>query len=301
MLHSQIKLIEVASGSEFPAALNKAVLLSSAQLGWRGIKVESHNLAPMQMPEHYVEGHRLMVAVGKPILFEWKEDSQWRHKQFNTGDFCLQTHGDVNAPRWTESLDIIAIALEPEFVSRAFRDASSPPVNIAFETERCVTDPDIARFAARLKNELKSASYAGRLYGESLAIAFALHLIEKYGRGASKLPVPRGKLSSAQVRRAVEFIHENLAGDLSIETLASEAYLSAFHFARLFKQTLGLTPHQYVLQNRIERAKRLIVTSPRLNLTEISLSVGFFDQSHFTNAFKRVVGATPKAFLRNTA
>jgi AraC family transcriptional regulator len=77
--------------------------------------------------------------------------------------------------------------------------------------------------------------------------------------------------------------------------------LSAFHFARLFKNTLGLTTHQYVLQNRIERAKNLIVKFSHLNLTEIGLSVGFFDQAHFTKSFKRATGATPKAFLKHAA
>lgn len=113
--------------------------------------------------------------------------------------------------------------------------------------------------------------------------------------------MPAGKSASAQLCRTLEFIHANLFEDLSIEQLADQAYLSPFHFARLFKQTLGMSPHQYVLQNRIERAKRLIAKSPYLNLTEIGLSVGFFDQSHFSKSFKRVTGTTPKVFLEQAA
>lgn len=239
-----------------------------------------------------------MVQVGKPVSFEWKNGSRWQQKQFKTGDFSLQTHGDLNAPRWAENLEIIAIALEPEFVERIFQDSVQSD-KIAFQTLRCESDETIARFAAHFKNELESASYQGKLYGESLAMAFSFHLLERYGDFSVNLKMPRGKLASANLRRALEFVHENLAEDLSIEDMARESYLSAFHFARSFKDTLGLTPHQYVLRNRIERAKRLIAKSPQLNLTEIGLSVGFFDQAHFTKAFKRATGATPKAFLKH--
>jgi AraC family transcriptional regulator len=301
MPNSKIKLIEARSGTEIPAAPDNFVLQSSAALGWRGITVELHNLAPMELPEHFVEGHRLMVAVqaGAPIEFEWKSGGRWNQRLLKTGDFSLQTHGELNAPRWKTNLKILAIAIEPQFIGNIFQDVL--PETIGFQERRCETDPTVARFAAHFKNELENTSYTGKLYGESLAMAFSFHLLEKHGRLAKTIKFPSGKLSAGQLRRSLEFIHANLAEDLSIEQLADQAYLSAFHFARLFRNTVGLTPHQYILQNRIERAKRLITKSSYLNLTEIGLSVGFFDQAHFTKSFKRVVGTTPKAFLKQAA
>lgn len=295
MPKSRIKILEIETRREIPAAPDSSVLLSSESLGWRGFNVELHNLAPTEMAEHQIEQHRLMIQVGKPILFEWKNGSRRQQKQFTTGDFSLQTHGDLNAPRWTENLEIIAVALEPQFIGRIFQDSVQSD-KIAFQTRRCESDETIARFARLFKDELENPSYAGKLYGESLAMAFSFHLLERYGDFSAAIKMPPGKLASANLRRALEFVHENLADDLSIEDIARESYLSAFHFARSFKNTLGLTAHQYVLGNRIERAKRLIAESPRLNLTEIGLSVGFFDQAHFTKAFKRATGATPKAF-----
>lgn len=302
MPHSQIKLLEVETKREIPAAPESAVLLSSADLGWNGITVELHELAPSELPEHFVEGHRLMVAVqaGAPIPFEWKDGNTWRQKLLKTGDFSLQSDGSPNAPRWAENLKILAIAIEPAFVGRLFQEAI-PTDKIAFLERRCESDETIARFAAHFKNELENQTYAGKLYGESLSMAFALHLLERHGNFEKKLKMPRGKLPSANLRRALEFVHANLAEDLSIEDIARESHLSAFHFARLFKNTLGLTPHHYVLQNRIERAKRIIKSAPYFNLTEIGLSVGFFDQAHFTKAFKRATGTTPKTFLNQAA
>ncbi len=300
MPNSQIKLVNTSSGKLIPAAPNDAVLLTSANLGWRGFDVELHKFASTEIPEHQIKCHRLMIQVGKPVLFEWKTGGRLRRKQLNTGDFSLQTNGELNAPRWTGDLKIIAVALEPDFIERIFQDALVRE-KIAFQERRCESDANVARFAAHFKDELENATFAGILYGESLAMALSLHLLEKYVSFSPNLKMPRGKLASANLRRALEFIHANLAEDLSIEDIARESYLSAFHFARLFKNTLGLTTHQYVLQNRIERAKNLIVKFSHLNLTEIGLSVGFFDQAHFTKSFKRATGATPKAFLKHAA
>ncbi|MBD2261169.1 helix-turn-helix transcriptional regulator [Pseudanabaena sp. FACHB-2040] len=88
---------------------------------------------------------------------------------------------------------------------------------------------------------------------------------------------------------------------MSLTALADQTNLSAFHFARLFKKSLGLSPHQYMLQNRVERAKRLITKTDRPDLADIALQVGFYDQAHFTKAFKRVVGLPPKGFFKQAA
>jgi AraC family transcriptional regulator len=256
----------------------------------------------MEMPEHFVDGHRLIVALPteKPIPFEWRERNNWQQKLLKTGDFALQTHGELNRPRWFGRMKILAISLDPEFVSGVFQ-GSLPPSKISFLERRCESDPVISRFAVHFNEELHTSNNAGRLYGDSLAMAFSLHLIESYSRFENKIKTPNGKLSSRQLHRTLEFINSNIAENLSIEQLSGEACLSPFHFAKLFRNTIGLTPHQYVLQSRIERAKRLIIKLPSLNLTEIGLSVGFFDQAHFTKSFKRIVGATPKIFLRQAA
>lgn len=180
MTRSQIKLIEVDSGNEIPAAPDNLVLLTSAKLGWSGITVELHDLAPIELPEHFVEGHRLMVAMqaGQSIPFEWKNNGRWHQRWLKPGDFSLQTQGDVNAPRWNRNLKILATALEPKFIGRVFQD-SLPSDNIAFYERRCETDPVIQRFGEYFINELKDSSYTGKLFGESLGMASALHLLEK--------------------------------------------------------------------------------------------------------------------------
>lgn len=295
MPSSNIQLIDRTTGNRFPAAPDGTVLLSSHQLGWQGIAVELHSIPAMEMPEHCLEGHRLMVHVGKPVVFEWKEDDRWRHTLLKPGDFCLQTHREINLPRWNQSLEFLAIALAPDLICQWFQETI--PETIHFQPLRGQFDPVIARVAQRFHLELASNSYGGALYGESLALAFSLHLLEQYCTQPKTLPRPRGKLSALQLRQFVEYVHEHLSNQLSLVELANQVNLSAYHFTRLVKNSLGLSPHQYVLKTRIERAKHLMTGSNRLNLAEIGLQVGFYDHAHFTKAFKRLVGASPTQFL----
>jgi AraC family transcriptional regulator len=296
MLSSHIQLIERTTGNCFAAAPDGTVLKSSYPLGWRGITVEWQSIPPLEMPEHCLEGHRLMVHIGKPALFEWKEDDCWRYTLLKPGDFCLQTHRDLNFPRWHDSLEFLAIALDPNLMSHWFQDTKAPET-IHFQTLRGRFDPVIAQVAQRFQTELASNSYGGALYGESLALAFAVHLIEQYCTQPKNLPRPHSKLSALHLRQFVEYVHEHLSNELSLIELANQVNLSAYYFTRLVKNSLGLSPHQYVLKTRIERAKQLITFSQPLNLAEIGLQVGFYDHAHFTKAFKRLVGVSPSQFL----
>jgi len=93
----------------------------------------------------------------------------------------------------------------------------------------------------------------------------------------------------------LDYIHSHLDQDLSLEALANLVSMSRYHFIGLFKQSTGMTPHQYVIQQRIKRAKELL-GDRKLSISEISLACGFANQSHFTRLFRKQTGATPKAY-----
>jgi AraC family transcriptional regulator len=302
MPDSQIHLIDIDTEQVFPAAPQEAVRFSSAANGWRGILIEQHCIPSMEMSEHYVQGHRLLVHTGKPVEYEWRDGSRWRSKMLQPGAFCLQSHGEINFPRWHDTFEFLAIALDPAFLAHSFQDAGLSE-SIQFQARRAAFDPVIAQFARRFKTEIESGSYCGALYGESLAIAFSLHLLEHHSQHPKSISQSRGKLTAIQLRELIELIHTNLSEELSLSNLAAHLNLSPFHFARLFKSSLGLSPHQYVLQNRVERAKKLIMVSKSsdLRLIDVALQVGFYDQSHLGKAFKRVVGVSPKVFSKQVS
>jgi AraC family transcriptional regulator len=115
--------------------------------------------------------------------------------------------------------------------------------------------------------------------------------------GLNTQPRARGGLTARQQRRIAEFIEAHLAEDLPLATLARLAGLSAYHFARAFKQSFGAPPHRYHTGRRIERAKTLLQTSSR-SVTEVALAVGFAETSSFSAAFRKITGRAPSNYRR---
>jgi AraC family transcriptional regulator len=100
-------------------------------------------------------------------------------------------------------------------------------------------------------------------------------------------------LSHVQLQQAIDYIYTHLNRDLSLAELASVINISPTYFASLFKQAMGTSPHQYVIQQRVERAKLMLLRTD-LAIADIAIQVGFSSQSHLTQQFKRLTGLTPK-------
>lgn len=109
----------------------------------------------------------------------------------------------------------------------------------------------------------------------------------------------RGRgLSDRALQRVTDCIRANLAENLSLRRLAEAACISRFHFARLFRARMGMSPMQYVRQERIAMARYLLARSDAPNLSRIAAALGFFDQSHFTRVFGRMTGQSPGHYAR---
>ena len=157
-------------------------------------------------------------------------------------------------------------------------------------------DLEIERICQNLYREMSLAGRADRLYIESLVIELAGILLRRHSRGSGRAEIPlRGGLTRPRAKRVLEYIESNLVGELTLRELANIAGLSAYHFARAFKLAIGVTPHRYILERRVERAKPLL-RSTRTTLVDIGLSIGFCGQSHFTTAFRRLTGVTPTEY-----
>lgn len=158
-------------------------------------------------------------------------------------------------------------------------------------------DPLIYQIAIALKSALKNDGLSTKLYGDIMATALAAHLLTHYSSRQIAVRNYSSGLSEQKLRLVIDYIQEHLDQDLSLAELAGLVQLSPYHFARLFKRSTGLSPHKYLLKCRIERVKQLLIAR-KLSLAEIACVVGFSSQSHLNYHFKRLVGVTPKAFVR---
>src|SRR5262249_37300715 len=134
---------------------------------------------------------------------------------------------------------------------------------------------------------------------EALANLLAVHLIRNASRPRALAHRTYSALSQRKLRAVAEYIEEYLDTTLTLGQMAAAANLSPFHFSRQFKVSIGMTPHQYVLSRRVERAQQLLQQDENLSLARIAMTVGFSDQSQFSHHFKRVVGVTPRQFRRS--
>lgn len=295
-LHSNINLIDPKTGQRFPSAPDQSVVLSSSIAGWRShLTLEVQRLMPMELPEHYIEGHRLIINLGGSVRFGWRTDGRIHEAILPPGGFCLQSNGETNAPFWQDEMTVAAIAIEPVLIETILEDRTPAAVD-TFAERRCIADELAYNYVRALASELATPSEP--LYAETLSLAFTLHLLNCHSRKAKKPLSPKGKLSAIQLRDVIEIARTQLGAELSLSQLANAAQVSEFYFSRLFKNTTGTAPHQFIQRLRLERSLLLIKTG-QLPLSDVAVAVGFFDQAHFTNVFKRAFGMTPRAFAKS--
>jgi AraC family transcriptional regulator len=137
----------------------------------------------------------------------------------------------------------------------------------------------------------------GALYGESLSLGLAAYVAARYPARTAECPTAGHGFTSAQIQTVVDYVHANLRSDLTLLELAGAMNLSPRHFSRLFRMTFGVPPHRYVITERVNEAKALLATK-RLAIVEIAETLGFADQSHLTNVFRKVTGLSPKRYQR---
>lgn len=269
-------------------------ILSSAVAGWDSILVEywrppAHEL-PAQAPSEYI----INLHFQRPAKVEIVWDGRLVSKRFTYGDITICPPGLPCGGVCLEASDFLVLRLQPELVAHAAQELSYAD-RIEIAPSLGVVDPQIQHIGLALKAELESGCLSGRLYGESLATALSSHLLLRYSTSKQRIQNNAGGLPKYKLWRAIEYINDNLENDLTLAELAGVVQMSTYHFARLFKQSTGLAPHQYVTNCRIERAK-ILLAERKLSIVEICGFVGFQSPSHFSALFRKLMKMTPNEY-----
>jgi AraC family transcriptional regulator len=202
--------------------------------------------------------------------------------------------GTVDELRWSAPTRRIAVAIQPELFARAL-DADGGGIELAEHWN--LDDPHIAAVVGAMALDLEAGSPAGRLYGQSLATALAVYLLERYAVHRPTVAPVRGGLAPERLKRVLEYIETHLADDLPLADLARVARMSEHWFVERFRRSTGDPPHRYVLRRRIERARRALGdVKRRCSVIEAAAESGFANASHFARVFRRFTGVTPSRF-----
>lgn len=269
---------------------------SSAPLGWSGVRVDVHKqLTPIEGYSPGCTHHLLAIALTPFQRLKFRRKGFSHNAGARVGDSLLVAAKTPCYWHWYEG-GVVRLYIEPDALTRnldGFREDN--PDRIEVLSNAGARDPLIAAIGFALKDELETGVPGGRLYAESLGAALSVHLLQKYSAFPAKLIEGEKGLPRRKLRRTLEYIWDNLGHDVGLNSLAAQLGISPYHFARLFKLSTGLPPHRYVMELKIRKAQELL-RNPRLSLAEISYQLGFSSQSHFTAAFRRIVGTTPARY-----
>ena len=250
----------------------------------------------------YVGAHQITVAIhdGPPFELEWHEVGSDHIRRGTIADGQMHI-GDSHNPFWVRSAaspSFLAFALEESFVNEIWHNAFDVAGEFAIRPLIGVQDPVVRRLGELALQEVRGGGSGGRLYAESLAAMLSVHLLRSYG-SSSRSPVPhKGGLAPLTMGRILEYIEAHLDQELGVIELAAVAGLSPHHFGVAFKTSVGMPPHQFVIDRRIRHALHLLRNEDR-SIAQVARAAGFSSQSHFTTSFRRMTGMTPARFRQS--
>jgi AraC family transcriptional regulator len=285
--------------------LNKfRTLLSSQNMGWNGIVVEQYQSQPHQSLEGSFAAlsvHWINFYLTKPFHLVQKHDDRSHESTIQNGDLVFVPAGQ--STYWRSQSDHtpiskLSVCLQPELVTQIARSADLNSDRIELIDCFSRSDSHLRQIAVMLLAEIQSGGIMGELYVESLTQVFVIHLLRHYSSLQPKI-VNRYDLPARRLENAIDYIHAHLDSDLSMIQIAASVNSSPTYFASLFKQATGISLHQYVIKQRVNRAKLLLETTD-LPIPNIAAQVGFASSSHLTYHCKRQTGMTPKQIANQT-
>jgi AraC family transcriptional regulator len=271
--------------------------LSSQTWGWNNIVVEQFQHPAGEGNCHYNNDHTICLSLApRPVRLLQIQGGKSYTGLHGKGDISITPAKVPFFARWDAEDHYLQIRIASRFIQTVASEALSiNPDRLELLPESKIRDPQIEAVGMMLLTELKQGNLGSKLYIESLANVLAIHLIRQYAVTKPQIPIYEGGLPERQLLQILDYIHEYLHKDIKLVDLADLLCISQFHFSYLFKQSLGTTPYQYLLQQRVERAKQLLKGSEH-SIMEIAFLCGFNSHSHLSKQFRQLTGVAPKVY-----
>lgn len=273
--------------------------LTSNEAGWSSVSFEYYNhLVAGETPKLCFDHYAIGVTLGQGFQLDWQIEEFARgrvqRQMLFHGGMSLIPVNHVNWGAWNQPFQGFSLSLKPAILTRNAAELLAVD-QVEVPPQKPFYDPLIIQIGLALKADLESQRPGGRLYAETMATALAVHILQNYSAHTHKSVHYLGGLSPTHLKLVKDYINDHLDQELSLEELAAIAQLSPYHFCRSFKRSTGFTPHQYVIRQRVERAK-LLLKDRKMGIAEVAIACGFTHQSHLHRHFKCLTGVTPKFF-----
>ena len=293
-------------------------LLTSSDCNWNHIYLEYHQQKEVDTSEIYNCNHVLFINLSRRC----KQGDFWLNGKFQkvvftqpgviaikpaeaTHRFLTAEGGHSQAPpfqggeRMTQDHgEFITIQIKPKFVEQIGQnwvDSANIELIPRYYPQ---SDLLLLQLGLALKAEIQSGCLGGKIYGDSIATTVAAHLLRKYSTFNTAITKEYKGLAPNKLANVIDYIQTYLELNLGLEELAKLSDLSPYYFSRLFKQSTGFSPYQYISQQRIARARQLLQDTG-MAIAQVALHCGFSSQSSFSKTFRKAVGITPRQYRQS--
>jgi len=259
------------------------------------MKVELYPPDPDTEPRHWVRHDQAFAMMLRPGSIEWGPKRCALEKfDYRAGDLAL-CHRHVG--EWVGLVNVshLQLGISDEALM-ACSDGAYGEVEL--RPSRKFADPRLSAMVAAVHAEMVAGFPSGRLFLGSVEQAMAVTLVNGHAVRHRPVQIYRGGLGSARLRRIKEFVYARMEDDLSLDDMAQSVGLSTAHFARMFRKSTGETPHQFVLRQRLERAKAML-RAPHARVLDVAVACGFKTQQHFAQAFRDLWGVSPTKYRQD--
>ena len=259
------------------------------------MKVERVSPDPDTEPRHWVRHDQAFAMMLRPGSIEWGLKRCALAKfDYKASDLALC---DRHVGEWVGLMNVSHLQLG---ISDAALMACSDGAygEVELRASRKFADPRLSAMVAAVHAEMVAGFPSGRLFLDSVEQAMAVTLVNGHAVRHRPVQICRGGLGSARLRRIKELVRAKMEDDLSLEDMAQSVGLSTAHFARMFRKSTGETPHQFVLRQRLERAKSML-RAPDARVLDVAVACGFKTQQHFAQVFRDLWGVSPTDYRQD--
>jgi AraC family transcriptional regulator len=268
--------------------------LSSAHAQWDGIALERYLTPAVSIHRHQHPDVFLHLVVSGTATYEVNTRNRSFRFASRPGTIILLPQGTEDEVHWAGPTDHLVVAMHPCLITQALEE-SAHENEVELTEHWNLVDGHISALLNELAADLDDRSPAGAIYGDMLATALSVYLRKRYAVRRRTPVACKGGLPGYRLKRVLDYIASSLDTDLSLSQLAAIASMSPHYFSELFKQSTGRSPHNYILLQRIERAKQGL-RDPARSILDTALDAGFQNSSHFSRMFRKVAGTSPSKF-----
>jgi AraC family transcriptional regulator len=277
-------------------AVPDAEIVGMSTMG-NSAQVTVYQLPPMATPFYVVPYHAFSMALSDLPSLELSVDGlTFQPHPIATGEWIFIPHTEISGSRWSQDSLCIHVYLQPRFVCNLI-STNFAAEEVLFKPLIGCEDPIIRNLLELFKQEFALNGLTDILYTEALATVLSLHLIRTYANRQPLKTTYQVYSHRSQLDESIDYINQNLDREITVQALAQRAQLSISAFAHLFKKIMGVSPYQFIITKRLERAVKLLLDrDANLPISTICQMCGFASPSAFTTRFRQKHGISPSKY-----